>query len=164
MKKSALAAILLAGSMPFLAACGGGTDDTAATAPDGVPGLSVTNAHMVLNAVSGNPAAVYFDLAYDGERPISLARASVEGAAVAEMHEYSEWEGAMQMMEMGPLTLEPGETYAFEPGGNHVMAMQPSETLQAGGTTEVTLIVAGGDKLSFPVEIRGAGEDRCNAA
>ena len=76
------------------------------------------------------------------------------------MHEYSEWEGQMQMMEKGPMGLQPGETYNFEPGGDHIMAMDVSPDLQPGGTAEVTLTVSGGDKYSFPAEIRAAGEER----
>lgn len=160
MKKSMFAAVLLAGSTTFLAACGDSGAESEAIAPDGIPGVTITNAHMVLNAVQGNPAAVYFDLSYDGERALSLARADVQGAESAMMHEYSEWEGAQRMMEKGQMTLEPGKTYKFEPGGDHIMATNPSPELKAGGTTEVTIFVAGGDKSSFPVEIRGAGEDR----
>ena len=41
----------------------------------------------------------------------------------------------------------------------HVMAMELDDTLAAGGETEVTLTFVGGDKVSFPVEIRAAGDD-----
>ena len=39
-----------------------------------------------------------------------------------------------------------------------VFDLDPS--LEAGGTTEMTLTVVGGKKKSFPVEIRAAGDER----
>ncbi len=160
MKKSVLFGLALGISSIALSGCGGETSQEAAVAPDGVPGLSATNARMVLAPVAGNPAAVYFDLAYDGDRNLALSGAAVEGAESAMIHEMSEWEGKMQMAEALPIVLKKGDKLTFAPGGKHVMAMNVSPEMMPGGTTEVTLIVSGGDKLSFPAEIRAAGEDR----
>jgi copper(I)-binding protein len=38
------------------------------------------------------------------------------------------------------------------------MAMDLSDDLKAGATTEVTLTFADGDKVSFPAEVRAPGE------
>ena len=159
MKKSAFAAALALGTLT-LSACGGGSEEPAAEAANSIPGMTISNARMVLPAVEGNPAAVYFDLAYDGERSLALNRASVEGAETSELHEYGEWNLEMQMQPMLPLPLKQGDKHAFEPGGKHVMAMGVSPELQPGGTTEVTLTVSGGGTISFPAEIRAAGEER----
>jgi hypothetical protein len=40
------------------------------------------------------------------------------------------------------------------------MAMDVSPDLKPGGTTEATVIVSGGGRQSFPVEIRAAGDER----
>jgi len=159
MTKSFFAALALGVGTLGLGACGGGASEEAAV-PEGVPGLSVTNARMVLPAVEGNPAAIYLDLAYDGERTPAVNRVVVEGAESAVMHEMGEWDGKMEMMEMLPFVMKKGDTVKFEPGAKHIMAMGVSPELQAGGTTEATFIIAGGDKLSFPVQIQAAGEDR----
>ena len=58
------------------------------------------------------------------------------------------------------LELQPGDEVSFEPGGKHVMAFEVSPELQPGGTTEVTLTIAGGDKHSFEVPVMAAGEER----
>ena len=47
-----------------------------------------------------------------------------------------------------------------KPGGTHVMAMDLADTLAAGGETEVTVTFVGGDKVSFPAEVRAAGDER----
>lgn len=160
MKKTFLAGLALGISALSLAACGDTGTEEVAEAPEGIPGMAVENARMVLAPVAGNPAAVYFDLKYDGEQNVALRAADVAGAGSTMMHDYGEWDGKVQMMEMLPLVIQPGETVKFEPGSRHVMAMDVSPELQPGGETEVTLMVAGGDKFSFPAEIRAAGEDR----
>ena len=160
MKSSVIAAAFLTVATFGLAACGDSASQQPAAEPEGVPGLTITNARMVLAPVDGNPAAVYFDLAYDGDRNVALNRADVEGASSATLHEYSEWNREMQMSEMQPLVLRKGDTVTFEPGGRHVMAMGVSPELQPGGTTEVTLTVSGGDKTTFEAEIRAPGEER----
>ena len=40
------------------------------------------------------------------------------------------------------------------------MAMDLADTVTAGGTAEVTATFLGGDKVSFPAEVRAAGDDR----
>jgi len=159
MTKSFFAALTLTTATLALGGCGDSAPEEAA-APDAVPGLSVSGAYMVLPAVDGNPAALYLDLTYEGNKNVALNRVEVDGAQGAVMHEMAEWDGGMQMMEMLPAVLKKGDTLKFEPGAKHIMVEGVSPELQPGGTTEATFVIAGGDKISFPVEIRGAGEDR----
>lgn len=158
MKFKITAAAILLASTTVLAACGE-AEAPVAEEPAGVAGMTVTNARMILNAVDGNPAAVYFDLAYDGDRNTSLRKAEVAGAESTMMHDYGEWEGKMQMAEMGPLMLQPGDKVSFEPGGKHVMVMGPSAEMKPGGTADVTITVIGGKTFTFPAEIKAAGSE-----
>jgi copper(I)-binding protein len=154
-----LMVLALVGATLPLAACG----ETPAEAPEanpGIPGMKISNARMVLAPVSGNPAAVYFDLAYDGDRNVALNRAEVKGAKSAMFHDYGEYDMKVQMMDMLPVPLKRGDTLQFKPGGKHLMAMEPDASLKPGGTTEATIIVSGGKKQTFPVEIRAAGDER----
>lgn len=161
MMKPVYAALLLAGTGLVVTACsdGAGTQSEDAT-PEGIAGLEITNARMMLPPVAGNPAALYFDIAYDGERNIAIRKADVAGADRAELHDMMEYDFEMVMGEMPPVMMQPGDRVRFEPGGKHVMAFDLSPDLVAGGTTEVTLTVAGGDKHSFEVPIQAAGDDR----
>jgi periplasmic copper chaperone A len=154
-----LMAIALAGAGLTLAACGEAPAEAPA-ADAGIPGMKISNARMVLAPVSGNPAAVYFDLAYDGDRNLALSRAEVKGAKSAAFHDYGEYDFKVQMMDMLPLPLKKGDRHEFKPGGKHLMAMEPDASLKPGGTTEATVIVSGGGKQTFPVEIRAAGDER----
>lgn len=157
--KPICAAVLLVSSFA-LQACGGGADKAAPPEVEGVPGLSVNNGRMVLAPVAGNPAAVYFDLAYDGDRGLTIRRADVAGAQSALLHDYGEYDFKVQMMEALPIGIKKGDKLSFEPGKRHVMVFEVSPELKPGGTTEVTLTVSGGDKHSFPVTIKAAGDER----
>lgn len=142
-------------------ACGGAEAPSEEVAEEtGVPGMSVENARLVLPPVAGNPAAVYFDLSYDGERALTIRKAAVAGAESAMLHEFAEWEGRMQMMEALPIGITKGDKLAFEPGAKHVMAFGLPETIAPGDSVDVTLTVAGGKEHTFSAEVRAAGEER----
>jgi hypothetical protein len=160
MKFKQLVAASMLVSTFALAACGAEPESVAEAEPAGVPGLSVENARLVLAPVAGNPAAVYFDLKYDGDRGLSIRRADVAGADEAQLHAYGEWEGKMQMAEAMPLAITKGTEISFKPGDLHVMAFNLDESVEAGGTVEVTLTVSGGDKYSFDANVRSAGDER----
>ena len=154
------AAALALGATFTLAACGSG-GETAAPAPEGViEGVTIANARMVLAPVQGNPAAVYFDFSYSGDRAFSLGRVSVEGTGSAVMHQFGEYDFKVQMMEALPIPVTNGTKVEFKPGDYHVMAFEVSPDLKPGDTTEVTLTVSGGDKHKFTAEVRAAGEER----
>lgn len=137
-----------------LAACG---QDGTSASQEATSGIEVTEGRMVLNAVSGNPAAVYFNLANKTDQPITIRGATVANAQSAMLHSYQEWDRKMIMGEMAPLAVPAGGTTTFAPGGQHVMVMGVSPQLKAGGTTEVTLKLLGGGTHSFPVNILPAG-------
>ena len=151
-----IAAALALGTLS-LTACGG--EPAADEAPEGVPGLQASNARLILPAVEGNPAALYFELSNGGDSGVAVRSAFVEGAGSAQIHDVMEYDGAMQMNETGPQVVPAGGTLSFAPEGLHVMAFDVAG-LEPGDTTEVTLTAAGGDKLSFEAEVRGPADDR----
>lgn len=158
MNNGIFAGCALALSAFGLAACGSEEAPVEGAAAEGIEGLSVTDGTLVLNAVEGNPAAVYFNLSYEGDRGLAIRKASVEGAESAMLHEYGDNMGNREMMEALPITLKKGSEIAFEPGSRHIMAFGLSPELQAGGTTEVTLTVSGGGTATFPVTIVTAAD------
>ncbi len=125
----------------------------AANGPDAKPGLTLQGGRLVLPAVKGNPGAAYFKLDNASGRATVLASVFIDGAAKADMHQTSE--GTMGSVER--VELAAGAGIAFEPGELHVMAFDLDAKLQPGGTTEMTLTFADGDKLSAPLAIEAAG-------
>ena len=160
MQKSAiLKSIALAISVAALGACKQETAQQTApeAAPEAKPGLSLANARLVLPAVAGSPAAVYFDLANNGDGDASLAGVAVTGAQQTMLHDVVDEGGVSKMVMLDTLPLARGATASFAPGGKHVMAMNLDPTLKPGGTTEITLTFAGGDKLSAEAAIEAPG-------
>lgn len=125
-----------------------------------VPGLVISDARLVLPPVSGNPAAIYFDVDYSAPRGISISGAEVEGATSAEVHDMMEYDFEMVMAEAGPIALTEGTEISFEPGGLHVMAFELGDAYEPGDTAEVTLKISGGARHTFEAEVRAAGEER----
>lgn len=146
-----LAALLLIATAP-LAACGQ-QDQQPAAAPEAKPGLALNEGRLVLPAVKGNPAGGYFTLVNGGDKAVVVAAVSVSGAARAELHETV----GGTMSPIARLEVKPGETVEFKPGGKHVMAFDLDPALAPGGTSEITLTFAGGDKLSAPLKLEARG-------
>ena len=159
MKHLLVAAALVAGTLS-LAACSRGADQAVKSDEANPTGLTISNARLMLPPVAGNPAAIYFDLKNVGTRAVAVRRADVADAKSASMHDMMEYDREMTMADMGPLTVPVGQTVKFEPGGKHVMVFDLSPEVKAGGTTEMTLTVAGGDKVSFDVPVQAAGAER----
>jgi len=149
------APLFLAISLTALAACGqqAPKDETTQGAPEAKPGLVLSEATLVLPAVKGNPAGGYFTLVNNGDKPVTLAAVSIDGAAKAEMHETK----GGSMAPLASLEIKPGETVMFERGGKHVMAFDLDAKLAVGGTSELTLTFADGDKVSAPIKLESAG-------
>lgn len=148
-------------ALPGLAACAPEAGEpTGETATPAANGLSVSNARVVLPPVAGNPAAVYFDLAYTGAAGVTLEDVAVEGAGMTMIHDYAETAGKMEMTMAGPVTLAEGAPVSFAPGGLHVMAMEPTDALKAGGTAKVTLTLSDGSTTTVDAPVRAAGDER----
>lgn len=159
MKSSLFMGVALSLGALALSACGSGSEPAADAAPEGFPGIEVSNARLVLPAVKGNPGAAYFDVDYDGDRAAMIRAASVAGAQSTTIHSTVENpDGTTTMAELAQVPVKKGTKLTFEPGANHVMATGLPDTLKAGDSIEITITFVGGDKTSFPAEVRAAGE------
>jgi copper(I)-binding protein len=115
--------------------------------------LTISDGRLILPAVAGNPGAAYFKVTNGTAEPASLAAASIEGAAKAEMHETS----GGSMAPLTTLTIGPGATASFERGGKHVMAFGLPRSLEPGGTAQITLTFAGGATTTGRLQGEAAG-------
>lgn len=160
----------LAVAVLALSACGKGnapapeaTTDAAvaapAPAPEAKPGLAASGGRLVLPAVSGNPAAVYFSLSNTSDKPATIAAVDVAGAGMAMLHETKDVGGHSEMGELKDPSVKPGETLVFAPRGKHVMVMDLPAGLKPGATVEMTVTFADGDKLTTPLTVEAAGSN-----
>jgi copper(I)-binding protein len=142
-----------------LAACSG--EPEVAEPTEGVfAGLTISKARLVLPPVSGNPAAIYMEVDYSGDRGLAISGVQVSGAQGAMLHKTTRYNNKTTMAEVNPVAIRKGEKTVFEPGGLHIMAMGLDESVTAGSTVEVTLELAGGVTHKFEAEVLAAGDER----
>ncbi len=123
-------------------------------------GVAISNARVVLAPVAGNPAAVYFDLAYEGKPGVSLVNIAVQGAGMTMMHDYTETNGVRTMTMEESIALSAEAPLSLAPGGLHGMVMDPTPVLKPGSTTFITLNLSDGTSAGVKAPVRAAGEER----
>ncbi len=96
--------------------------------------------------------AGYLRLANRSDRPIRITSVKSPQFARVEMHETVVSDGVARMRPIESLTVGPGETLRFEPGGRHLMLMQPDEPLG-----DVTLYFHADDAIVLTVHVESGG-------
>jgi copper(I)-binding protein len=122
-------------------------------APDAKPGIALAGGRLVLPAVTGNPGAAYFQIDNSAGATVAIAAISINGAEKTEVHQTN----GDKMITVDSVEIAPSTSMKFEPGHLHLMVFNLGPTLKAGGTTEMTVTFADGDKVSAPLKIEAAG-------
>ena len=120
--------------------------------------LTVTEVQAMLPP--GGHGALYFTV-QGGSEPDRLLRVETTSAASAEIHETLEEDGVMKMVARPDgFEIPAGGQLIFEPGGKHVMLMDPSIE-ESAQDIEVTLYFehTGATNLRAPLVALGAAED-----
>lgn len=134
-----------------------GASETAVAGPESAPGVSVSGATIRLPAMADSPGVAYFTASLAGTGPRSIAGVYVEGVGRAEMHETKTTNGVSSMKPVKDVPLTEGQPTEFKAGGLHVMLFEIGDTLKAGGTTEITITLDNGDKVSAPAKVEAFG-------
>ncbi|MDT8449565.1 MAG: copper chaperone PCu(A)C [Wenzhouxiangellaceae bacterium] len=113
--------------------------------------LAIENARVRL-VPGGGPMAGYMDIRNHSDAQIRLVEAR-SGAFGRVMIHRSVLEGGRAAMQhqAGGVRIEPGEVVSFEPGGLHLMLMQPQQTLKVGDPVEIVLEFDGIEPRLRPV-------------
>jgi len=104
-------------------------------------------------------AGGYLTIKNTGSAPDRLVGGTFAGAGSVSVHEMSMEGGVMKMREMGGgLEIKPGATVELRPGGNHLMLMDMSRSLDKGDRVKGTLVFekAGTVDIEYAVEAPGA--------
>ncbi|MFW3384685.1 UNVERIFIED_CONTAM: copper chaperone PCu(A)C [Kocuria sp. CPCC 205274] len=149
----------------------------ASTAASGVPSphdAGGTAAHEPLTVEqpwakagpAGGMTGVFGTLVNEGDAPVVLTGASAEGVAGAvELHEtvLDPETGTTVMRQMqDPVGIAPGESYALEPGADHLMLLDLRCALRAGDDLELVLRFEDGTQQTVTAAVRdyaGAQEE-----
>ena len=122
-----------------------------------MPASAATISNPWLRVLSGDiPAAGYFTLTNDGQKPLVLNGASSPACGMLMLHRSSDAGGMASMEDVTAVTIAPGQKIEFKPGSYHLMCMSPKAGMKKGGTARVTLTFAGAPPLSMDFVITDA--------
>lgn len=128
---------------------------------------AVTIGHPYIHAApaAARSAAGYMTLQNQGDAPAVLVAVEAE-LPRSMIHDSVESDGVVSMQHVEDLTVAPGETVTFAPGGLHVMFMGIEEPLAIGDRLPATLVFADGARaeVEFVVEERPEAEDAAHDA
>ncbi len=119
------------------------------------PGLTVSDAWLRL-VLPSRPAAGYFTLSNETDRPLALVGAESPACGSLMLHR-SVQENGQERMEMVMKVAIPAHAgVSFAPGGYHLMCMMPAKEMTPGGSVPVTLRFEDGGSVTATFEVRGA--------
>jgi len=107
--------------------------------------------------IKARPAAGYFTLKNGGDKPVDLVSASSPACGMLMLHQSKEVNGVETMRPVKSVTVPAHGKVSFQPGGYHLMCMQPQPSMQPGSSATVTLRFEDGQSLTQVFPVMGAG-------
>lgn len=128
--------------------------------------LVVTDAWIREAPPGASMLAGYAKLKNAGDAPISVLTVQSDAFRMASLHETVVAGGVSKMRELHRLDLAPGATAELEPGGKHLMLMQPRGEVHAGDRVDVRFLLGDGERVEtyFVVTAPSSGDDGGDAA
>jgi len=102
-------------------------------------------------------ASVYLSLENVGTKAVKLTGVECPVAGMAMMHQTLESGGQSHMRALASVSLAPGASMAFSPGGKHIMLQGLAHPLQVGERVPLVLRFSGGIKLQVTALVRPLG-------
>lgn len=136
---------------------------SASTSAEAATGVLKLSDGWVKAADQGMTAA-FGTVTNTGKEAVTITGASTSATEMTQLHvtEIDPTTGTSMMKETKEgFTVEPGATFAMEPGGSHVMMMDLTCSLSTGSTLDITLETTAGEQ-TFTFEVRdyqGAQEE-----
>ncbi len=134
----------------------GGAAGCGGAAADAARGVEVRGAWA--RPSPGPAAAAYLTVVNHTAATVTITAARTPAAAAATLHEsVTAGAGTHAMAHMVPLaqvSVLPGDSAVFAPGGRHLMLERLRAPLAAGGRVPLTLVTADGAELRTEVEVR----------
>jgi len=118
----------------------------------------VSDVHVRLPAVAGNPAAGYFTL-QGGRSDDRLLRIDSAVVDKIELHESFMDGGMMTMRPMAQVPLPAGAKVEFAPGGNHAMLFGIDPRITPGTGIPMLFTFASGAKVEVDAKTAAPGDD-----
>ncbi len=105
-------------------------------------------------AQAGMNGVGYLTVTNVGAKPVRLVAVESPAAKSVTIHQSSMANGVSSMRPVtGGLTIAPGATVAFAPGGYHLMLMGLTSAQALGGKAPLTLVFDGGRKMRIDLSV-----------
>lgn len=101
--------------------------------------------------------AGYLQLSNHSHETITLNSLSSKQFHSVEIHRTVHHEGMAHMKRVEPLTLEGNQEILFEPGGYHLMLMDPHKPLNKGDSVHLKLIFSNGEQVMVEAKVLDSG-------
>ncbi|WP_423185922.1 copper chaperone PCu(A)C [Alishewanella sp. d11] len=118
------------------------TLSTALPSTAGAAELQLTQGEVRVPMPGRTVTAGYFSLVNNSAAAVELVKASSPAFARVELHQHIKQDDVMRMVEVEAISVDPGATLVFQPGGLHLMLFEPQVALTVGETVSVTLYFA----------------------
>lgn len=118
--------------------------------------LVVENAWIRTAPPAAPMRAGYATLRNAGDAPLQIRSAHSAAFGDVSLHATQIENGVARMRELDGLSLAPGESAVLEPGGKHLMLMQPRGELGVGAKAVVTFEIDNGSSTDVEFSVREA--------
>ncbi|WP_081857969.1 copper chaperone PCu(A)C [Thiomonas sp. FB-Cd] len=105
---------------------------------------------------AGLPAGGYMQLRNLSDKPVDLVGATSADYGNTMLHHTVKKGNTMEMLPVSRVTIPAHGSVAFQPGGYHIMLMQPKKAVQPGDQVPITLEFSGGSTLRVEFQVRKA--------
>lgn len=142
-----------------VAACGPGVSNGDATqsAENRAVFLTVSDAWVRLNPLPGRPAAAYFTVTNNTDQRDHLLGLDVPSGGRAHLHRSQRNGEIMQMLFITSVTVPPGGSLEFSPGGFHAMLSDLSGPPEVGSLLPLALHFERAGTVLVDAEVRAFG-------
>ncbi len=123
-----------------------------------INGLKVEHPIAKATTETARASAGYLSITNTGETADSLVAVEADFPRVM-VHDTKVEDGVASMVHMDSITLEPGQTVVFEPGGLHVMFMGLSEQMIEGQKIPGTLVFENAGRLDIEFNVENVEGD-----
>lgn len=91
--------------------------------------------------------AGYADLRNTGDAPLRITAVESDAFGSVSLHETTVVDGVSRMRELPGLAVEPGASVRLEPGGKHLMLMEPRQPVDAHTTLTLSFVLEDGRRV-----------------
>ena len=120
------------------------------------PELTISDAWIPEAPPNASALAGYMTIENSTDRAQTLVGATGELFERIEIHRtvYEKDSGLARMIRQDQVSIEPGRTFRFEPGGHHLMLINPRKAVKEGERIRLSLVFADDSRPAVDFEVR----------